>query len=403
MELKVPPAGESISTVMISEWLVAEGDSITTDQILVVLETDKINVEVPSPVDGTLVKILKKAGDDADIGEVLAELTAGAAGAEKKPAAAKEASPAKDVAASKDLSASKSAADEPIVSPAARRVLDEKGLDASQIQGTGKGGRVMKEDAVAAVATPSAPKAKAAPTAVPVVSGEREEVVSMSPLRRKIAERLVSAQQTAAILTTFNEVDMSGVMELRKRYGKEFLDKHGVKLGFMPFFVKAAVEALKAFPEVNAEIRENSIVYKNHYDIGVAVGGGKGLVVPVLREVDRLSFAEVETGIKELAKKAQDMKLSLADLEGGTFTISNGGIYGSMLSTPILNPPQSGILGLHNIVERPVAVNGKVEIRPIMYLALSYDHRIIDGRGAVSFLVSIKNAIEDPARLLLEV
>ena len=402
MELKVPPAGESISTVMISEWLVAEGDSITTDQILVVLETDKINVEVPSPVDGTLVKILKKAGDDADIGEVLAELTAGAAGAEKKPAAAKEASPAKDVAASKDLSASKSAADEPIVSPAARRVLDEKGLDASQIQGTGKGGRVMKEDAVAAVATPSAPKAKAAPTAVPVVSGEREEVVSMSPLRRKIAERLVSAQQTAAILTTFNEVDMSGVMELRKRYGKEFLDKHGVKLGFMPFFVKAAVEALKAFPEVNAEIRENSIVYKNHYDIGVAVGGGKGLVVPVLREVDRLSFAEVETGIKELAKKAQDMKLSLADLEGGTFTISNGGIYGSMLSTPILNPPQSGILGLHNIVERPVAVNGKVEIRPIMYLALSYDHRIIDGRGAVSFLVSIKNAIEDPARLLLE-
>ncbi len=403
MELKVPPAGESISTVMISEWLVAEGDSITTDQILVVLETDKINVEVPSPVDGTLVKILKKAGDDADIGEVLAELTAGAAGAEKKPAAAKEASPAKDVAASKDLSASKSAADEPIVSPAARRVLDEKGLDASQIQGTGKGGRVMKEDAVAAVATPSAPKAKAAPTAVPVVSGDREEVVSMSPLRRKIAERLVSAQQTAAILTTFNEVDMSGVMELRKRYGKEFLDKHGVKLGFMPFFVKAAVEALKAFPEVNAEIRENSIVYKNHYDIGVAVGGGKGLVVPVLREVDRLSFAEVETGIKELAKKAQDMKLSLADLEGGTFTISNGGIYGSMLSTPILNPPQSGILGLHNIVERPVAVNGKVEIRPIMYLALSYDHRIIDGRGAVSFLVSIKNAIEDPARLLLEV
>ena len=403
MELKVPPAGESISTVMISEWLVAEGDSITTDQILVVLETDKINVEVPSPVDGTLVKILKKAGDDADIGEVLAELTAGAAGAEKKPAAAKEASPAKDVAASKDLSASKSAADEPIVSPAARRVLDEKGLDASQIQGTGKGGRVMKEDAVAAVATPSAPKAKAAPTAVPVVSGEREEVVSMSPLRRKIAERLVSAQQTAAILTTFNEVDMSGVMELRKRYGKEFLDKHGVKLGFMPFFVKAAVEALKAFPEVNAEIRENSIVYKNHYDIGVAVGGGKGLVVPVLREVDRLSFAEVETGIKELAKKAQDMKLSLADLEGGTFTISNGGIYGSMLSTPILNPPQSGILGLHNIVERPVAVNGKVEIRPIMYLALSYDHRIIDGRGAVSFLVSIKNAIEDPARLLLEI
>ena len=403
MELKVPPAGESISTVMISEWLVAEGDAITADQIVVVLETDKINVEVPSPVDGTLVKILKKAGEDADIGEVIAELTAGAGGGAKKTAGAKEATPAKDVAA-KDISAAKSvpAQEAPIVSPAARRVLEEKGVDPASVQGTGKGGRVMKEDAVAATASKTAAP-QPSPAVSPVSAADREEVVAMSPLRRKIAERLVSAQQTAAILTTFNEVDMSGVMELRSRYGKEFLDKHGVKLGFMSFFIKAAVEALKAFPEVNAEIRENSIVYKNHYDIGVAVGGGKGLVVPVLREADRLSFAEVENGIKDLAKKAQDMKLSLADLEGGTFTISNGGIYGSMLSTPILNPPQSGILGLHNIVERPVAVNGKVEIRPIMYLALSYDHRIIDGRGAVSFLVSIKNAIENPARLLLEI
>ena len=406
MELKVPPAGESISTVMISEWLVAEGDSVSVDQILVVLETDKINVEVPSPVDGTLDKILKQPGEEADIGEVIAQLTAGAAGQSSKPKdapAAKEASPAKDASAAKDNSAGKDSASksEPIVSPAARRVLEEKGIDATTVEGTGKGGRVMKEDAVAA--TKSAPAPKAAAASAPIASGDREEVVNMSPLRRKIAERLVSAQQTAAILTTFNEVDMSAVMELRNLYGKDFLAKHGVKLGFMSFFVKAAVEALKAYPEVNAEIRENSIVYKNHYDIGVAVGGGKGLVVPVLRDADRLSFAEVETGIKDLAKKAQDMKLALSDLEGGTFTISNGGIYGSMLSTPILNPPQSGILGLHNIVERPVAVNGKVEIRPIMYLALSYDHRIIDGRGAVSFLVSMKNAIEDPARLLLEI
>ncbi len=406
MELKVPPAGESISTVMISEWLVAEGDSVSADQILVVLETDKINVEVPSPVDGTLVKILKQPGEDAEIGDVIAELAAGAGSADgrsKEAPADKEASPTKDESAAKDHSAGKNAPvkEEPVVSPAARRVLEEKGIDAASVQGTGKGGRVMKEDAMAAAQ--SAPVVKPPVPSASTQTGEREEVVNMSPLRRKIAERLVSAQQTAAILTTFNEVDMSGVMELRNRYGKEFLDKHGVKLGFMSFFVKAAVEALKAYPEVNAEIRGNSIVYKNHYDIGVAVGGGKGLVVPVLREADRLSFAEVEIGIKELAKKAQEMKLALSDLEGGTFTISNGGIYGSMLSTPILNPPQSGILGLHNIVERPVAVNGKVEIRPIMYLALSYDHRIIDGRGAVSFLVSMKNAIEDPARLLLEI
>lgn len=408
MELKVPPSGESISTVMISEWLVAEGDAVTEDQILVVLETDKINVEVPSPVNGVLAKIIKKPGDEAEIGEVLAELSEGAAGAKKASPAptgsAKESTPA---GAGKDLSSTKTAPakEEPIVSPAARRVLDENKVDAAQVQGSGKDGRVMKEDALAYVgskAQASAP-AKSAPAAAPANNAEREEVVAMSPLRRKIAERLVSAQQTAAILTTFNEVDMSAVMELRSKYGKSFLEKHGVKLGFMSFFVKATVEALKAYPAVNAEIRDNAMIYKNHYDIGVAVGGGKGLVVPVLRDADRLSFSEVENGIKDLAKKAQEMKLSLADLEGGTFTISNGGIYGSMLSTPILNPPQSGILGLHNITERPVAINGQVVIRPMMYLALSYDHRIIDGKGAVSFLVAVKQAIEDPARLLLEI
>lgn len=421
MELKVPPAGESISTVMISEWLVAEGDAISEDQILVVLETDKINVEVPSPISGTLGKILKKPGEEADIGEVIAELAAGDGKAgESKPAekksteAPKEAAPegkGKDVSSTKDESKEEA----PVVSPAARRVLDEARVDAAEVKGSGKDGRVMKEDAVAhlesrgtAKAAPAseskpAPSSKPSPRPAAGGAGDREEVVAMSPLRRKIAERLVSAQQTAAILTTFNEVDMSGVMELRAKYQKDFVDKHGVKLGFMSFFVKAAVEALKAYPEVNAEIRDNAIVYKNHYDIGVAVGGGKGLVVPVLRDSDRLSFAEVETGIKELAKKAQEMKLALSDLEGGTFTISNGGVYGSMLSTPILNPPQSGILGLHNITERPVAIDGKVEIRPMMYIALSYDHRIIDGKGAVSFLVAIKKAIEDPARLLLEI
>ncbi|MCA9780000.1 MAG: 2-oxoglutarate dehydrogenase complex dihydrolipoyllysine-residue succinyltransferase, partial [Candidatus Eremiobacteraeota bacterium] len=295
---------------------------------------------------------------------------------------------------------------------------EENHLKVGDVEGSGKDGRVLKEDVLehldrnkpAAAAPAPAPKKPSQPKAAPSTPvgpdptgpGE-EEIVPMSPLRRKIAERLVSAQQTAAILTTFNEVDMSAVMDLRNRYKQPFIDKHGIKLGFMPFFVKAAIEGLKAFPAVNAEIRGTDIVYKNHYDIGVAVGTPKGLVVPVLRGADHLSLAGVETGIKELADKARNMKLTLADLEGGTFTISNGGVYGSMMSTPILNPPQSGILGLHNIVERPVAINGKVEIRPMMYLALSYDHRIIDGKEAVSFLVTVKNAIEDPARLLLEI
>lgn len=427
MELKVPPAGESILTVMISEWLVAEGDSVSVDQILVVLETDKINVEVPSPINGRIDKILKAPGDEAAIGEVIAELTEGAQGSVAKPSVAKAPATAVPAIDTLRVEEPKRDVEPPSVSPAARRVLEEAGVKAQAVSGTGPAGRITKEDAVGFVAgtatgviQPHAPvplevsSTASQPLATPSslssasqvtlnVVADREEVVVMSPLRRKIAERLVSAQQTAAILTTFNEVDMSAVMALRQAYGQEFQDKHGVKLGFMSFFVKACVEALKAYPAVNAEIRGQTIVYKNHYDIGVAVGGGKGLVVPVLRDTDYLSFAEVELGIKALAKKAQDMKLSLADLEGGTFTISNGGIYGSMLSTPILNPPQSGILGLHNITERPVAIKGKVEIRPMMYLALSYDHRIIDGRGAVSFLVALKKAMEDPARLLLEI
>ncbi|MCA9794434.1 MAG: dihydrolipoyllysine-residue succinyltransferase, partial [Candidatus Eremiobacteraeota bacterium] len=275
-------------------------------------------------------------------------------------------------------------------SPAAQRVLAQSGVSASEVSGSGKDGRILKEDVQRHVARSS--------------GGSRaEEVVSMSPLRKKIAQRLVSAQQTAAILTTFNEVDMTAVMELRSQYKDTFQERYGIKLGFMGFFIKASIEALKAFPAINAEIREDKIVYKDYYDIGVAVGGGKGLVVPVIRNAERMGFAQLEETLRDLATRAQNMKLTMQELEGGTFTISNGGVYGSMLSTPILNPPQSGILGLHNIVERPMAVKGKVEIRPVMYLALSYDHRIVDGREAVSFLVRVKECIENPARMLLEV
>lgn len=413
MELKVPPAGESISTVMISEWLVAEGDPVTADQTLVILETDKINVEVPAPVSGTMGKILKGPGQEADIGEVIAQI---AEGASSSPPAEKKAEPAAKAQASESSEPAEPVESEaPVASPAAKRLLEENKLTVTDVAGSGKDGRVLKEDVLehleaGAASKPAPAPERPAPQAsrpaaqsAPVSTGQEEEIVPMSPLRRKIAERLVSAQQTAAILTTFNEVDMSAVIGLRKKYQDQFVKKHGIKLGFMSFFVKACVEALKKFPAVNAEIRGTDIVYKNHYDIGVAVGSEKGLVVPVLRGADTLSLAEIELGIKDLAVKARNMKLTMADLEGGTFTISNGGIYGSMLSTPILNPPQSGILGLHNIVERPVAVNGQVEIRPIMYLALSYDHRIIDGKGAVSFLVALKDAIEDPARLLLEI
>lgn len=422
MELKVPPAGESISTVMISEWLVEEGDSVKLDQPLVVLETDKINVEVPSPITGTLDKILKGPGQEADIGEAIAQLLEGESagnGAAKTSTPAESEPPKSEKGPTKEPKLEQTESEEgPIVSPSARRLLEENQLSKSEVTGSGKDGRILKEDVLEVLdakadksksttaAKPATEQPKAAPgkPAGPSLLGRGdEEIVAMSPLRRKIAERLVSAQQTAAILTTFNEVDMSAVMNLRQQYQDQFVAKHGIKVGFMSFFVKACVEALKAYPEVNAEIRDTSIVYKNFYDIGVAVGTEKGLVVPVLRNADQLSLAQIELGIKELAGKARNMKLTLQDLEGGTFTISNGGIYGSMLSTPILNPPQSGILGLHNIMDRPVAIDGKVEIRPMMYLALSYDHRIVDGKGAVSFLVALKNAIEDPARMLLEI
>lgn len=378
IELKVPTVGESISTVVVGEWLVQPGQSVAQDTILVVLETDKVNVEVPAPCSGKLVSIARKAGESAAIGDVLGLLEEGAA-----PAV---------VESAKEVARPAKAAKEP--SPAAKRALAEAGLQASQVQGSGKDGQVLKQDVKAPVVAPSL---------APSSGGRQEEVTPMSPLRKTIARRLVESQSNAALLTTFNEVDMSAVMDLRKAYQEGFSAKHGTKLGFMSFFVKAVIEALKAYPAVNAEVRGDNIVYKNFFDIGVAVGGGKGLVVPVLRNAERMSFADIEKAIKDFGQRAQEGKLKLEELQGGTFTISNGGVYGSLLSTPIVNPPQSGVLGLHKIEERPVARNGQVVIRPMMYLALTYDHRIVDGREAVQFLIRIKECMENPTRILLEV
>lgn len=407
VDVLVPTLGESISYVMIAHWNYQVGDDVEPESILVELETDKINIEVPCPIAGKLVEIVKKPGDQANRDDVLARIepaTTGSAKKSKSPAASASSAPPAAVAAP---------ADSRPPSPAGQRALQTSGLAAEQVQGSGKGGQILKQDVLAAAkSSPSATsaavsKAIQAPAAhlAPEQnsSGSRsEEVVNMAPLRRTIAKRLVEAQQTAALLTTFNEVDMSNVMELRKRYQDEFLAKHQAKLGFMSFFVKAAVEALKAFPAINAEIRGDQIVYRNYYDIGVAVGGGKGLVVPILRNAERLSFADVEKAVKDFGTRAQDGKIQLQELQGGTFTISNGGVYGSLLSTPIVNPPQSGVLGLHKIQDRPIALNGQVVIRPMMYLALTYDHRLVDGREAVSFLVRIKDCIENPTRILLE-
>jgi 2-oxoglutarate dehydrogenase E2 component (dihydrolipoamide succinyltransferase) len=376
VDLKVPAVGESISSVVVGEWLVQPGQSVSQDTILVVLETDKVNVEVPAPVSGKLSKVLVKSGESASIGDVLGVMEEGSAPAasESKPAPVKEAR-------------------EP--GPAAKRALHEAGLKPEEVKGSGKDGQVLKED-VPKKTTPAAPVSSGG-------GGRHEETVAMTPLRKTIARRLVEAQSTAALLTTFNEVDMSAVMELRKSYQESFSAKHGTKLGFMSFFVKATIEALKTFPTVNAEVREQSVVYKNYFDIGVAVGGGKGLVVPILRNAERLSFAEIEKSIKDFGQRAQEGKIKLEELQGGTFTISNGGVYGSLLSTPIVNPPQSGVLGLHKIEDRAVVRNGQVVVRPMMYLALTYDHRLVDGREAVGFLVRIKECMENPSRILLEV
>ncbi|MGB1698641.1 MAG: 2-oxoglutarate dehydrogenase complex dihydrolipoyllysine-residue succinyltransferase [Nannocystaceae bacterium] len=391
-QVKVPELGESITEAIIATWLRGVGEYVQADDPIVELETDKITVEVPAPSAGVLVERVGDEGATVNVGALIATIDAeGVAPATSAAETSADPAPAPAAAPTPTTDAA--------VMPAARAEGQRRGIDPSTVQGSGRGGRVLKEDVMRA---PTAPAAT--PRTTPARAPEtREERVRMTPLRKRIAERLVGAQQEAAILTTFNECDMSAVMNLRKAYKDQFLDKHGVKLGFMSFFVKAVVKALQACPAVNAEIDGDDIIYKNHYDIGVAVGGGKGLVVPVVRDADTRSFADIEREIGRLAGLAKNNKLTIADLTGGTFTISNGGIYGSMLSTPILNPPQTGILGLHNIVERPVAVNGNVEIRPVMYLALSYDHRLVDGREAVQFLVDIKSSIEDPRRLMLEV
>lgn len=437
VQLKVPSVGESVVEATVGEWLKKEGDYVEKDALVVTLESEKATFELPAPAAGVLRKILVTPGTTIPIGTVIAELdeTAAPGAASSAPAAApapKPAAPAAPLAAAPAVAPSAvpvAAAPAPSPSattggpagPSVQRQAALSGVDLGSVAGSGNHGRILKEDVLAAAtAKPAAPSPAAASPPAPAAavpataatpyrpasrgpSTRTERVVRMSPLRRTVAARLVQVQNDAAILTTFNEVDMSGVMALREKYKEGFEKKHGVKLGFMGFFVKGAIEALKAFPAVNAEIRGDDMVYKEFYDVGVAVGGGKGLVVPVIRNADALSFAELEKTISDFGKRARDNKLALDELQGGTFTISNGGVYGSMMSTPILNPPQTGILGMHNIMQRPVAVNGEVVIRPMMYLALSYDHRAIDGREAVQFLIRIKECVENPERLLLEV
>ena len=405
IDIKAPSFPESVADGTVATWHKQPGEAVKRDELLVDIETDKVVMEVLAEADGVLAEIVKNEGDTVLSGELLGRLGAGGA-ATASPATA----PASVAAAAPVAQA---AAENPILSPAARKLAEEGGVDPASITGTGKGGRVTKEDAVAAVeAKKAAPSA--APAAKPVTpaaeaplfaAGDRvEKRVPMTRLRSKVAERLVEAQSSMAMLTTFNEVDMTEVMALRSRYKDLFEKTHnGIRLGFMSFFVKASVEALKRFPAVNASIDGTDIVYHGYQDIGVAVSSDRGLVVPVLRNAEMMGLADVEGGIAAFGKKARDGKLAIEDLTGGTFTITNGGTFGSMMSTPIVNPPQAAILGMHNILQRPMAINGQVVIRPMMYLALSYDHRLIDGKEAVSFLVTIKNLLEDPARLLLDI
>lgn len=430
IELKVPEVGESITEVMIGTWKKGVGEQVAADDSVVEIESDKATVELPAPSAGVISQILKQAGEQATVGEVIGYLEVIGAGTSEPvaPAAPSTLPQPQSVDVRRREGSTMIGSVQPAASgagpvmPAAARVLGEAGIPPQSVAGSGPGGRVTKSDAVAAASGPAqpAPAAASAPAprppapAAPPLSGttslavestvERaERAVLISPIRRRIAERLVEAQHEAALLTTFNEVDMSAVMAVRKKFKDSFADRYGVKLGFMSFFVRAAVEALRAVPQVNAEFRDPHIIYRDYCDIGIAVGGGKGLVVPVLRNAEQLNFAEIEQAIGDFARRAADNKLKLEELQGGTFTISNGGVYGSMMSTPIINPPQSGILGLHAIQERPIAVGGQVVIRPMMYLALTYDHRLVDGREAVTFLKRVKETIEDPTRLLLEV
>jgi 2-oxoglutarate dehydrogenase E2 component (dihydrolipoamide succinyltransferase) len=410
IELKVPALGESINEVEIGEWLRKEGDGVEKDQPVVALESEKATVELPAPEQGTLKQVLKRKGETAKIGEVIGYMETGAPVAGARPTAGR----APDKKSSPDIVpaiAAPGQGGEARVMPSAEVLLARHGLRPEQVRGTGPGGRILKEDVLRQVAErESAPAAATMQTAepqpapsIPGRADREEEIVPMSRLRRTVAERLIEAQRTAALLTTFNEIDMSAVVGLRKQYGELFQSKYQVKLGFMSFFVKAAIDALKEFPSLNAEVRGTSIAYHNYYDIGVAVGGGKGLVVPVLRNAERMSFAEIELAIGDFGRRAKENRLKLEELQGGTFTISNGGVYGSLLSTPIVNPPQSGVLGLHAIQDRPVAREGNVVVRPMMYIALTYDHRLVDGREAVSFLKRIKDLLETPTRMLMEI
>ena len=426
IDIRVPPLGESLVDAVVGAWLKGEGESVNRGDVLVELETDKVNLEVAATEDGVLGKIERQAGDVVTVGEVLGLIAEGAGAPAAAPAAAEEKpaeAPAPVAAAAPAAAASspapatpapraaEPAADGGRAAPAVRMLASELGVDLNSLAGSGPGGRVTREDVFIAAervtrngsVAPSAPVSQPAAAAAPAaVAHPQEERVKMSRRRQTIANRLVEAQQTAAMLTTFNEVDLTAVMELRSKRKDSFKEKHGVGLGYMSFFTKAVVGALKAFPRLNAEIQGDEMVLKKHYDIGIAVSAEDGLVVPVVREADRLTFAEIEQQIVQLAGKARENKLTLDELLGGTFTITNGGIFGSMLSTPILNAPQVGILGMHNIQQRPIAKDGEVVIRPMMYLALSYDHRIVDGREAVLFLVKIKELLEDPTNLLLE-
>lgn len=399
VELKVPSMGESIKEVQIGEWLKKEGDWVNKDENVLIVESEKSNAEIPAPSAGVLAKILAKPGEVVQVDAVVAQIDPnGKAPAKAATAAPPKAAPAAPAPTKAAGEPKPTAGGAPIVMPAAARELSDRGLTASQVTPTGPGGRVLVGDVIQHKA------ALATTTALQTAGGPRqEEVIPMSMMRRTIARRLVEAQSNAALLTTFNEIDMTNVMALRAQYKDAFQAKHGIKLGFMSFFIKAAVEALKLIPAVNAEIRGNDIVYHNFYDIGVAVGGGKGLVVPIIRNAEMLGFAEIEKTIEDFGKRAKDNLIKPEELQGGTFTISNGGIYGSLLSTPIVNPPQSGILGLHAIQERPIALNGQVVIRSMMYVALTYDHRMVDGREGVTFLKRIKECMENPSRILLEI
>ncbi|RBP28568.1 2-oxoglutarate dehydrogenase E2 component [Marinobacter pelagius] len=405
-EIKAPVFPESVAEGTVATWHKQPGEACSRDELIVDIETDKVVLEVVAPADGVIEEIVKGEGDTVESGEVIGKFKEGAAG-ESKPA---ESKPEAKEEAPKEEAKSEAASGEAILSPAARKLAEENDVDPNAVKGTGKDGRVTKEDVQAHIDGSKAPGGAAKPAAaagmpeVNVAQGERpEKRVPMTRLRASIAKRLVEAQQTAAMLTTFNEVNMKPIMELRKQYQDSFVKRHGIKLGFMSFFTKAATEALKRFPAVNASIDGNDMVYHGYQDIGVAVSTDRGLVVPVLRDSDAMGLADIEKKIVEYGTKAKEGKLGIEEMTGGTFTITNGGIFGSLISTPILNPPQTAILGMHKIQERPMAVNGQVEILPMMYLALSYDHRMIDGKEAVQFLVAIKEMLEDPARILLDV